>query len=109
MSTGSRLSTSGWSSSPCAQARKTRAPATGACRTICRRPGEKPTPDAAAADPAAKRLLLLHPVHPRLHGGLRKVTLDNALAPGEETGPQQPAPALVALPASPARWLRAVV
>lgn len=37
------------------------------------------------------------------------MTLDNALAPGEETGPQQPGPALVALPVSPARWLRAVV
>jgi decaprenyl-phosphate phosphoribosyltransferase len=37
------------------------------------------------------------------------VTLDNALAPGEETGPQEPVPALVALPLSPAHWLRAVV
>jgi decaprenyl-phosphate phosphoribosyltransferase len=37
------------------------------------------------------------------------VTLDNALAPGEETGPQGSVPASAALPLSPARWLRAVV
>jgi decaprenyl-phosphate phosphoribosyltransferase len=37
------------------------------------------------------------------------VTLDNALAPGGETGPQGIVPASADLPVSPARWLRAVV
>lgn len=37
------------------------------------------------------------------------MTLDNALAPGGETGPQGIVPASADLPVSPARWLRAVV
>jgi decaprenyl-phosphate phosphoribosyltransferase len=37
------------------------------------------------------------------------VTLDNALAPGEETGPQEPVSALPARPLTPVRWVRAVV
>jgi decaprenyl-phosphate phosphoribosyltransferase len=37
------------------------------------------------------------------------VTLENALAPGENTGPQEAALAPAARPASTARWLRAVV
>jgi len=37
------------------------------------------------------------------------VTIDNALAPGENTGPQEPVAAPVALPASTVRWLRAAL
>ncbi len=37
------------------------------------------------------------------------MTLDNTLAPGENTGPQEVVPAGVAVSVSPARWLRAVV
>ena len=37
------------------------------------------------------------------------MTIDNALAPGESSGPQQAVPASVALPASPSRWARAVL
>ena len=41
-----------------------------------------PTPGTAAADPAAERVLVLHPVHPRLHRGLRAVTIDKTRRPG---------------------------
>jgi decaprenyl-phosphate phosphoribosyltransferase len=37
------------------------------------------------------------------------VTIDNALAPGENTGPQESVAAPVALPASTVRWLRAAL
>ena len=69
----------------------------------------RPDPGAAAADPAAEPLLLLHPVHPRLHRGLRAVTINKTAAPGEDTGPQAAVPASAALPVSPARWLRAAI
>ncbi len=48
-----------------------------------------PTAGAAAADAAsAPRTLLLHPVDPRLHRGLRAVTINKTAAPGEDTGPR---------------------
>jgi decaprenyl-phosphate phosphoribosyltransferase len=37
------------------------------------------------------------------------VTVDKAVAPGEQTGPQAAVTATAALPVSPARWLRAVI
>jgi decaprenyl-phosphate phosphoribosyltransferase len=37
------------------------------------------------------------------------VTIDNTLAPGENTGPQQAVSTSVAIPASTVRWLRAVI
>jgi len=37
------------------------------------------------------------------------VTIDKSLAPGEETGPQPSVPAAVAVSASPARWVTAVI
>jgi decaprenyl-phosphate phosphoribosyltransferase len=37
------------------------------------------------------------------------VTINKTLTPGEETGPQTPVRAAVAIPVSPARWLRAVL
>jgi decaprenyl-phosphate phosphoribosyltransferase len=37
------------------------------------------------------------------------VTINNSLAPGEETGPQTAVAAAAALPTSPSRWLRAAV
>ena len=47
---------------------------------------ERPHPGAAAADTAAEPLLLLHPVHPRLHRGLRAVTVDKTVAPDRGHG-----------------------
>ncbi len=57
----------------------------------------RPHPGAAAADAAAEPLLLLHPVDPRLHRGLRAVTINKTAAPGEDTGPQAAVPASVAV------------
>ncbi len=37
------------------------------------------------------------------------MTVNKTAGPGEETGPQAPVPTVTALPASPARWLRAAV
>ena len=69
----------------------------------------RPDPGAAAADPVPESLLLLHPVHPRLHRGLRAVTINKTAAPGEDTGPQAAVPAAAAVRVSPARWLRAAI
>ncbi len=52
----------------------------------------RPDAGAAAADAAAEPVLLLHPVHPRLHRGLRAMTINKTAAPGEDAGPQAAVP-----------------
>ena len=48
----------------------------------------RPDADQPAAHAAAERLHVLLVVHPGLHGGLRAVSANRTLAPGEDTGPQ---------------------
>ena len=76
-----------------------------------------PAPTASRSDPTPVTLLpnqqpsaysVLLDLHPGLHGGIRAVTIDKTLVPGENTGPQAAASA-AALPVTPARWLIAVI
>ena len=68
-----------------------------------------PTPVPLLPTQQPDPVLVLHPVHPRLHRGLRAVTIDKTVAPDRDTGPQAALAVAAAAPVSPARWLRAAI
>ena len=68
-----------------------------------------PTPVPLLPTQQARPLFLLQRVHPRLHRGLRAVTVDKTVVSDRDTGPQAALAVATVAPVSPVRWLRAAI